>query len=53
VPVPGKKLKEQIEGALDHYASKRWPDLEEVTITWRGSYGYLRGLPSAERPPGA
>ena len=42
VPVPGKKLKEQVEGTLDHYASRRWPDLEEVTITWRGSYGYLR-----------
>lgn len=42
VPVPGKRLKKQVEGDLDHYASKRWPDLEEVTITWRGSYGYIR-----------
>ena len=42
VPVPGKKLKQHVGNDLDHYASTRWPDLEEVTITWRGSYGYLR-----------
>ncbi len=28
---------------VDHHASKHWPALEEVTITWRGSYGYLTG----------
>lgn len=42
MPVPGKKLKDQVEGALDHHASQRWPDLEEVTIRWRGSYGYIQ-----------
>lgn len=35
--------KELIEGTVDHHASQRWPALEEVTITWRGSYGYLIG----------
>jgi hypothetical protein len=41
MPVPNKKLKEQVEDELDHYASQRWPQLEEVTIRWRGSYGYV------------
>ncbi len=27
----------------DHHASRRWPGPEEVTITWRGSCGYLTG----------
>ncbi len=43
MPVPSKRLKDLIEGTVDHHASQRWPALEEVTITWRGSYGYLTG----------
>ena len=43
MPVPSKRLKELIEGTVDHHASKRLPALEEVTITWRGAYGYLIG----------
>ncbi len=43
MPVPPRRLKELIEGTVDHHASQRWPALEEVTITWRGSYGYLTG----------
>jgi hypothetical protein len=43
MPVPPKRLKELIEGTAGHHASKRWPALEEVTINWRGSYGYLTG----------
>ena len=43
MPVPSSRLKELIEGTVDHHASKRWPVLEEVAITWRGSYGYLTG----------
>lgn len=42
MPVPSKKLKEHVEGTVDHHASLRWPRLEEVTIRWRGAYGYLR-----------
>src|SRR5258708_31938051 len=43
MPVPPRRLKELIDGTVDHHASQRWPALEEVTITWRGSYGYLTG----------
>src|SRR5450755_3078193 len=43
MPVPSRRLKELIEGTVDHHASRRWPALEEVTISWRGSYGYLTG----------
>ena len=46
MPVPPKRLKELIEGTVDHHASVRWPALEEVTINWRGSYGYLTGYHS-------
>jgi hypothetical protein len=41
VPVPPKRLKDMIEGTVDHYASQTYPDLQEVTIGWRGSFGYL------------
>ena len=37
--VPTARLKTYIEGHLDFHASQRWPQLEEVTISWRGSYG--------------
>ena len=43
MPVPPRRLKDFIEGTVDHHASQRWPALEEVTISWRGSYGYLTG----------
>jgi hypothetical protein len=43
MPVPPRRLKELIEGTVDHHASQRWPVLEEVTIRWRGAYGYLTG----------
>lgn len=43
MPVPTKRLKDLIEGTVDHHASQHWPTLEEVTISWRGSYGYLTG----------
>ena len=48
MPVPTRRLKELIEGTLDHHASQRWPALEEVTICWRGSYGYLTGYLSED-----
>jgi hypothetical protein len=47
MPVPSRRLKDLIEGTVDHHASQRWPALEEVTITWRGPYGYLTGYLSA------
>ena len=52
MPVPPKQLKTRVEGEVDHHASQRWPHLEEVTIRWRGSYGYLTGhLPGDEDIP--
>lgn len=41
MPVPSARLKILTEGRLDFHASQRWPQLEEVTISWRGSYGYV------------
>jgi hypothetical protein len=48
MPVPSPRLKELIEGTVDHHASQRWPALEEVTIRWRGSYGYMTGYLSED-----
>ena len=51
MPIPSRALKDHLEGSLDHYASQAWPQLEEVTIRWRGSYGYLVGhLPDDDLP---
>jgi len=41
MPVPAKRLKELVEGAVDHHASTTHPDLQEITIRWRGGYGYM------------
>lgn len=41
MPVPTARLKTLTEGHLDFHASQRWPQLEEVTISWRGGYGYV------------
>jgi|ERR1039458_4628378 hypothetical protein len=43
MPVPPRRLRDLTEGTAGHHASRRWPALEEVTITWRGSCGYLTG----------
>lgn len=43
VPVPSRKLKDQVEDELDHYASVAWPQLTEVAIRWHGGYGYVTG----------
>lgn len=48
MPVPSKSLKELTEGTVDHHASQHWPALTEVTISWRGSYGYLTGYLSED-----
>ncbi|MGH8572398.1 MAG: hypothetical protein ACREX8_07475, partial [Gammaproteobacteria bacterium] len=46
------RLKTYLAGHLDFHASQRWPQLEEVTITWRGGYGYVTGhLPGDEQLP--
>ena len=41
MPVPSARLKAFLEGHLDFHASQRWPQLEEVTISWRGGFGYV------------
>jgi hypothetical protein len=41
MPVPPNHLKDLTEGTVDHHASLTFPDLQEVTIRWRGSFGYL------------
>lgn len=37
MPVPPKRLKDFIEGTVDHHAAQAWPALEEVTTRWRAS----------------
>jgi hypothetical protein len=41
VPVPGERVKDDLAADLDHHASIVWPGLEEVTVRWRGSCGYV------------
>lgn len=43
MPVPPKRLKELAEGTVDHHASLTHPhpELQEITIRWRGSSGYM------------
>ena len=43
MPVPSKRLKELAEGTVDHHASltHAHPGLQEITIRWRGSFGYM------------
>ena len=41
VPVPGKRVKDGLAADLDHHASIVWPGLEEVTVRWRGGFGYV------------
>jgi hypothetical protein len=41
VSVPSKRVKDDLAADLDHHASLVWPGLEEVTVRWRGGYGYV------------
>lgn len=52
MPIPTARMKTLLGGQLDFHASQRWPELEEVTVRWRGGYGYLTGhLPGDEELP--
>ena len=51
MPVPSRQLKELIEGTVGHHASRRWPALEEVTISWPGGFGYLTGHTGGDGEP--
>ena len=39
--LPSRRLKDDTEADIDHHAETAWPDLDEVTIRWRGGYGYV------------
>lgn len=41
MPVPPKRVKELTEGTAGHHASLTHPELQEITIRRRGSYGYM------------
>ncbi|MEU7893504.1 hypothetical protein AB0B45_11630 [Nonomuraea sp. NPDC049152] len=43
MPVPPKQVKTLVEDDVDSHAFQHWPQLGEVTVRWRGSYGYLTG----------
>ena len=43
MPIPSRRLKEDIADDLDHHASIAWPQLGEVTVRWRGGYAYVTG----------
>ena len=41
MPVPSKRVKDITEGTVDHHASLTHPELQEITIRWRGGFGYM------------
>ena len=41
MPVPSKRGKGITGGTAGHHASLTHPDLQEITIRWRGSFGYV------------
>jgi hypothetical protein len=51
MPVASRKLKDLIEGTAGHHASLTFPDLQEVTIRWRGSFGYMTAWADADDAP--
>jgi hypothetical protein len=51
VPLPSKRLKQDIADDLDHHASLHWPQLGEVVTRWRGGYGYVIGYPDTDAEP--
>jgi hypothetical protein len=56
MPVPSRRLKDLTGGTVDHHASITHPDLQEITIRWRGSFGCMdawagEGDDSDERIP--
>jgi len=53
MPVPTARFKTLLAGRLDFYASKGWPQLEDVTIRWHGGYGYPHRLPARRRATAA
>jgi hypothetical protein len=50
MPVPSRRLKQDVADDLDHHASIHWPQLGEVVVRWRGGYGYVIGYPDTHQP---
>jgi hypothetical protein len=50
MPVPPKRLKEEVDDTVDHHAFQlqSWPALAEVDTRWRGSFGYLTAIVEEE-----
>lgn len=51
MPLPSKRLKQDLADELDHHASIHWPQLGEVVMRWRGGYGYVIGYPDTGQEP--
>jgi hypothetical protein len=52
MPIPSKRVKTAMADHLDFHASQRWPQLEEVTVRWHGSFGYVTAhLPDGDELP--
>jgi hypothetical protein len=43
MPVPHKRVKDDLADDLDHHASIHWLQLGEVRVRWRGGYAYVTG----------
>ena len=43
MPVPSRRLKDDVEADLDHHAETAWPQLGGIDVHWRGRYGYVTG----------
>lgn len=43
MPMPSRRLKDDLADDLDHHASIHWPQLGEVRVRWRGGYAYVTG----------
>jgi hypothetical protein len=44
MPVPNRRLKDDVEADLDQHALLHWSQLGGVEVRWRGGYGYVIGF---------
>jgi len=51
MPVPDKRLKDDLADDLDHHASIHWPQLGEVRVRWRGGNAYVTGHLDTDAEP--
>jgi hypothetical protein len=43
MPMPSRRLKDDLADDLDHHASIHWPQLGEIRVRWRGGNAYVTG----------